>query len=275
MEDIENNRICDMDDLEVKLGEMILRTQQAIRIGEADKEQTIDLIKRSIGPRSRRKYAEDIGANVSSVSRILTGQIDNIRRPLLAKIAFHADPNSGVTLDQLMQAQGLSDPEDRNQLAFKYERECRRIFVDELLSRDYFVKYEAATKHDICQNRMISDFSLRTNALGYEDTLWMIECKMMSQYSMLPMGYGRSQIWMNSAMAYYYQGGKAGRISLIVDHKEVFEQIKNGLAELTIPNEISVILISTKAGKILDEYIAPLSEGRIPRYVFDREHKND
>lgn len=269
MADIGSRKVSEIKDSpEARLGEMIVRTQLAIRSGDVDREQTVDLVTRAMGSRSRRKFSEDLEVNVSSVSRILNGQVNEINPVLLAKIAFHADINSGVTLEELMDAQGLSDPKSRQQLASRYEEDCRRIMVDELLSRGYAVKYESATESR--QHRMISDFTLKTNALEDEDACWMVECKMMSQYSMLPIGGGRAQGWLDSAMAYYYRGGNAGRISLVVDHRAAFEQMKNRMSELSIPNEISVMLISVREGRILDEYVAPLSDGRVSRQVFGK-----
>ena len=250
---------------EVKLGEMVVRTQIAIRSREVDREETVDLVTRAMGSRSRRKFAEELEVNVSSVSRILNGQVNEINPVLLAKIALHAAPNSEVTLDKLMEAQGLNDPQDRHLLASRYEEDCRRIMVDQLLRQGYTVKYESESKKD---GQMIADFTLRTNAISDEEALWLVECKMTSQRSMIPVGYGRSQLWLDAAMAYYYRGYEAGRISLVVDQSEVFEQMKSRMSELSIPNEISVMLISIKEGRILKEYVAPLSDGRIPHQVF-------
>lgn len=250
---------------EAKLGEMVARTQRAIRSREVDREETVDLVTRAMGSQSRRKFAEDLKVNVSSVSRILNGQVNEINPVLLAKIAFYAAPNSEVTLDKLMEAQGLNDPQDRHLLLSRYEEDCRRIMVDQLLRQGYSVKYESESK---IHGRMIADFTLRTNAVSDEEALWLVDCKMTSQYSMIPVGYGRAQLWIDAAMAYYYRGDEAGRISLVVDRREVFEQMKSRMSELSIPNEISVILISIREGRILEEYVAPLSNGKIPHQVF-------
>ena len=69
-------------------------------------------------------------------------------------------------------------------------------------------------------------------------------------------------------MATYYRGEKVGRISLIIDHRAAFEQLKDRLSQLALADEISIILISTKQGVILDEYVAPLADGRNPVYPF-------
>lgn len=267
MSNIGNKTIAEStDSSEARLGSMVVRVQMAIRAGEVDREKTVDLFNRAMGPRSKRKFADDLGVNVSSVSRISNGQVNEINPSLLAKIAFYADPNSDVTLDQLMEAQGLIDSKERAKLSYRYEEECRRIMVDELLRRGNSVNYGSQPELDDIQKQMFADFVIKTNALGAEESRWIVECKMMSQYSMLPIGSGRSKIWIDSAMAYYYCGGEAGRISLIVDNRAVFEQMKKKMSELTVPDEISVILISTSQGKILDEYAVPLKDNRKPVY---------
>jgi len=269
MMDLRNQRVSDViESPEAILGEMIKRAQLAIRLYKPDKEQTVDLVMRAMGSRSRRQFAEDLGVNVSSVSRILKGQVNEISPQIIAKIAFYAAPESDVTLEQLMEAQGMIDPKDRAVEISRYEDKCRRILVDALLKSGYSVKYEPNTRSDEVRLRIISDFKLRTDALGTDNSLWMMECKIFSQNSILPQGTGRSSIWMDTAMAYYYRGGKASRISIVVNAHELFEFMKHRLEELTIPNEISVILVSTKEGRVIDEYIAPLTDGRVAKRVF-------
>ena len=93
---------------------------------------------------------------------------------------------------------------------------------------------------------------------------------MLTQFSRFPVGIGKTKIWLDSAMAYYYEGGVAGRISLIVDLKSVFDQIKERLSGLTLKDEISVILISTATGEIVEEYVAPLTDGREGKVIFSK-----
>jgi fatty acid/phospholipid biosynthesis enzyme len=58
---------------------------------------------------------------------------------------------------------------------------------------------------------------------------------------MLPAGVGSSRIWLDSAMAAYYRGENIGRVSLVVDHRAIFEQMKDRLKEfkkLLDPSEV-------------------------------------
>ena len=260
-----NKSISEITAEDTKLDLYFLKLQSAYRTGESDKEALIELIAEAMGKRSQRKFAADMGVNVSSVSRILNGKISEISDMLLAKIAANADPASEVTIEKLMQAQGMVEAESRAQLGRKYEESCRRIFADELLKRGKSVSYP---KEQVYENRHLCDFEVETDALTKGNGRWLVEAKMMTNFAPLPVGSGRTKIWLDSAMAAYYRGEKIGRVSLILDYRRVFEQLKKDLARIPIKDEISIILISIGEGKILDEYIAPLADGSTPEFTF-------
>lgn len=268
MPDLGKKKISEiMNSPETKLGEYVMRVHLSTRAGEIDQDKLIAMVLAAKGARSMRKFAEDMGVNVSSVSRIVNGKVTEISDTLLAKIAFHADPDSGVTIEKLMEAQGLVEQKDRKNLAIRFEEDCRRIFADELLKRGYSVSYPKAES----QRRMglnTFDFEIITDAIPNGGGRWQVETKMMTEHSRFPVGSGRTQLWLDSAMATYYRGEQVGRISLIIEHRAMFEQMKQRLSQFRIGDEISIILISTTQGKILDEYVLPLKDGRMPVYVF-------
>ena len=244
------------------------KLRQSVRVGEVDHDRLIELVALAKGGRSQRKFADDMGVNVSSISRILSGKVTEISNDLIAKIVVAADPNSGVTLDKLMEAQGIIPKDERASLGKKFEDNCRRIFSDELLKRGYSVSYAKESRMDHTMQRW--DFEVVTDALTQGEGRWLVEVKMLTQYSRFPVGIGKTKIWLDSVMAYYYMGGVAGRISLIVDNRTVFDYVKEKMSELTLKDEISVILISTAAGRILDEYVAPLTDGREGKVIFSK-----
>lgn len=264
MSNIMDKKVSDISEEETRVGQYFLALKSAYRTKEGDPEKLIDLVKAAMGKRSQRKFAEDLGVNVSSVSRILSGKVSEVSDILLAKIAANADPDSGVTLEALMDAQGMVVADSRAQLASKFEENCRRIIADSLLQKGYTVAYLEEPRS--YPSRYICDFEIRTNAI--KGKRWLFEVKMYSQYSKLPSGMGGSRIWLDSAMAAYYRGEKIGRVSLVVDHRAIFEQMKERLNEATIRDEISVILISVGAGKVLDEFVAPMVDGEAPEFRF-------
>ena len=269
MDNIMNKKMSEITEEDTKLGRYFLKLQSAYRTGQGDPEALSDLVAAAMGKRSQRQFASDLGVNVSSVSRILSGKVSEVSDILLAKIAANADPASGVTIEKLMAAQGMVEAESKAQLAKKYEESCRRIFSDELLKRGYTVSYP---KEQSRENRYLWDFEIQTNALSKGNGRWLVETKMMSNYAPLPAGSGRTGIWLDSAMAAYYRGENVGRISLIVDYRAAFESIKESLRKHPIRDEISIILISVGEGRILDEYVAPMIDGSIPEFRFTEEN---
>ena len=238
---------------------------------DSDRDEFNDLLERAMGDRSARQFCEEANINPSKLSRIRSGQTANVSNDFLLKIVTHADPNSGVTIDKLLDALGREKKDSSKQ----YMDACRRILADELLQHNYAVKYGTSTASESKQN-ILSDFEISTDALTGRMDKWIFQCKIFSDYSFFPAGFGRTDMWLNSAMAYYYTGGRAGRISIIVERRSLYEQLCQRLSKIRIPNEISVILISTAADRVLDEYVAPLSDGRRPKTVFsvhDRKEK--
>lgn len=250
----------------LKVGEYMTMLTLASRVGEVDMDRLIQLIMKAKGSRTMRKFADDMEVNVSTVSRIINGKVSEVSNALLAKIAAYADPESGITIEQLMEAQGLVSSAARENLAARYEDDCRRIIADELLRRGYSVNYSKSESRT--NMGMIFDFEIQTDALERGGGRWLLEAKMFTEYGRMPIGIGSSRRWLDSAMAAFYRGEEAGRISIIVDHRRAFEQMKEYMSQYKIPDEISVILISTKKGRVLDEYIAPLTGERQAISVF-------
>ena len=236
--------------------------------GEVDQEALIRLVDAARGTRSIRQFAEVLKVNPSSLSRILSGKVKEINSQLLAKIAVYADPDSGVTIEKLMEAQGKVKADDIDVLYTRFESACRRAISDELLQRGYSVSYVKGLDTD---TERVCDFAIKTDALSSKEDVWLFECKMLSAQSQYPVGIGRTRIWIDSAMAYYYKGKTANRLTLVVDRKDIFENVKETLKGYSLKDEVSVMYVSPVQGKVLGEYIAPLADGRVPVVVFTEE----
>lgn len=242
------------------------------RTNNVDKEKTIGLIKKAKGARTQKAFANAMTIDESVVSRILSGKTTELSPALISKIASYADPGSGVTLEQLMEAQGFGGTGNSRHAAKEFADECQRIIAFELLHRGAFIEKSAD------DGTGSFDFTFFTNALSdsFEPpTEWAFE--------VLYSGCGHIFFYqlrdrLNLIMAEYYKGYPAGRATLVTDNEAAYKRAKEILAPLTIPDEISVMLISTSEKRILNEYIAPLSNGRQGRSVFelpDSERKED
>ena len=251
-------------DLKNELAGYIRQLETAVRVEKPDKERTAELITRAKGSRSMRQFAQEMGFNVSSISKVINLKTDSLSREFLAQAALHASEDSNVTLADLMDAQGLISrkeiPSNRKKLVVSY----RRILADDLIQRGYSVSYES---DDPSQN--FYDFAFRTNALRADGSgRWLFSVKMLSERDKIA-GSGRFDHLIKSFMAFYYCGGKADRISMVIDQPSIFEQIKENARKYQIPDQISVILISIDAGSAIDEYVFPLTEGKQAKLVFN------
>ena len=237
--------------------------QGYVQTGTADKDKLIQQIALIKGAKTMHEFAAEIGVNVSTVSRILAGKVDKIRPAILVKLAELAAPETGITLDTLLAAQGMVKAESGRQTDSLYELSCRQAIVDELLSKGYTAAYLP-----LGDSRF--DFAIRTNALKGDGGDWYIDCQMRSVYGgRTPYLSQKLNMWVDSAMALYYQGFKASRLSLIVNTEEAFILVKKRLESLSIPDEISVIYFDDSERKVRCEYIAPSSSGLRESNIFD------
>lgn len=91
-----------------------LATQYS-RIKPPDKDLLAEYVVRAKGPeRSMRQFAEEIGVNASTLSRIVNKKTAGANSDsLIADIAAHADKNCGITFEMLMHAHGMENTTGR------------------------------------------------------------------------------------------------------------------------------------------------------------------
>lgn len=255
-----------------ELSNMMSRAGMMKRTKDVDKEETIAIVKAAQGERSMRQFAEEMGVNVSSISRILNGSVTEIRPPLLASIVYHAAPGSGVTLEKLLNAQGLTMPEERRPVGKREKWESKNLIADELLLRGYSVRY-VIPKTPLIDMSFFPTYVLRTDAFPGEDGNWYFIDKLCKQVKRVSIAMVDS--WFNSIMALYYRGLKAKRVSLVVDSDDLFRAMKKLMERYEIKDEMSVILVSMETGKVLEEYVAPLTDGRTAELVLTGEIKEE
>ncbi|MBR1709717.1 MAG: hypothetical protein IJ719_12960 [Clostridia bacterium] len=235
------------------------------RTEKVDTEATIALVKAAMGNRSMREFAQDMGMNQSNLSRILNGKVTEIRPYTLASIAYEASPESGVTIEKLMKAQGLTIPEERRPVDKRHRGESNGIIADELLLRGYSVRLEKYFRPQLSGDFLVCDYAIKTDALPGDEGYWLFEDKLVKKITRVSIAMMEG--WVDRIMAMYYRGLKAKRVSLVVDSEDLFNAMKILMGHIVVKDEISVILVSMDEGKVLDEYVAPLEDGREPKLV--------
>lgn len=240
------------------------RLCRAVRVERPDKKRMSTLVEKAKGARSMRTFADQLGVNVSTVSRIINGQAETVSTELIAKIAA-CSASSEVTVKELMEAEGLTinryDPYFRNRIV----RSCRAILADELVSRGYTVRYPVV--EDEHTYKCWSDFILYTDAIA-EDARWLFDVRLLSADEKIGEEQ-QTKICFHKYMAFYYQGGQASRISVVLSNRVAYERVIGYTSQYKrIPDEISIMLIDIAEGRVLDEYILPMKGEQNAKKIF-------
>ena len=271
-----------------------------IRTGKADLEALSQLVLSAKGSRSMNDFANDCEVNTSTISRIInmkntTACSDEV----LVAVSKAADPESGVTLEQLLAANGmvklvpagtegavvsptqiifgLTDAVEEKQIesvsnellkgARQYfsesrlEESCRESLQNSFLLGGYSVELLPYNKMDWPRNRQFrGDFAIRTNALQEEGIgIWLFDCKSYTT------GIGRGTIGqMNRlfGMAYMDSPREHGiKVSIVVDHSIMIEQARDYYAGYKIKDYFSFILIDPADRRVIDEFCIPRIDG--------------
>ncbi len=271
-----------------------------IRTGKADLEALSQLVLHAKGSRSMNDFANDCEVNTSTISRIInmkntTACSDEV----LVAISKAADPGSGVTLEQLLAANGmvklvpagtegatvsptqivfgLADITEEKKIESvsdgllqgarrylsenKMEESCRESLQNSLLLGGYSVELLPYNKMDWPRNRQFrGDFAIRTNALQEEGIdIWLFDCKSYTA------GIGRGTIGqMNRlfGMAYMDSPREHGiKVSVVVDHSIMLEQARDYYAGYKIRDYFSFILIDPADRRVVDEFCIPRIDG--------------
>lgn len=235
------------------------------RIKSPDKEALAELVTRAKGPRrSLRQFADDLGVNVSTLSRIVNQKTASANSDtLIADIADHADPDSNVTFEQLMEAHGmeLNDKPIYNEIMAFMEIVSETI-IKELVIRDYIVNRglsrSRATSLDSIMGRCYLDYELHTNALGKDDAVWMFDFYSPGKGGVkdAEQQINRIRQWMLMyAGMLCFNEGKVDRLSVVIADRNVYDRLLEYLEGYTLRYGMSVILVDPDARKVIEEYV--------------------
>ena len=262
--------LSDSTEVDEKLKNYLEILSYSLRYEKPDTNKQSQLVVEAMGMRTMRQFADDMGVNVSSISRIVSGKTTEISDFLLAKIAIYADPDSGVTLEKLMDAQGKSAGITEKYLSKKFAEDARRIIADSLLKTNYSVNYYQGPSDKSY------DFGIITDALNKQNGIWLFECKKRSFRYKVSVNYDKEVFeWLRKAAFTYYCGEKVDRITLVIDNDSIYNYAVKLFSDYTIRDSISVILVSTDLGRVVDEYVIPLTDSRKAVRVFNHSDSDE
>ncbi len=241
-----------------------------IRVAPVDAEVVAELVSAAKGTRSMREFAKEIGTNVSTVSRIISGKMPSISKELIYRIVEKAAPDSDVTVKKLMKAEGMVNKSDRAHRGHYFMLGCRQIIRDSLIEEGYQVQ---------CISPAVfyrySDFEINTSALENGEKAWLFECNFC--------GTKKEDIWgkrvridllLDRIMSTFYQyGDLIGRYSIVLDSDEAIDIYKQIFEGHYWKDDISLIRIATLEKKVSYEYMIHRSDGIANKPIFQKEHE--
>ena len=233
-----------------------------------------ELTRRAMGNRTICGFAEECNLSKTTISRILNMQLKTpLVDEIIDAIVKNSIPNSGVTLVDFLEANGLT-PKTENKgyddvvvkkdMAVtarpEYAERFERAGIE--LIENYFVKYgfgfSQNSSHEL--RRILNfafDVEYNTDALSrFGITQWCFDfCYCTNTNNIQPLFDKLNRIF---AMAFLFNDiFKNKAITVVTNCIDAYREVTRrfGLAECAIP--VSVIFVDAVAGKILKEYQIP------------------
>lgn len=246
-----------------------LATQYS-RIKPPDKDLLAEYVVRAKGPeRSMRQFAEKIGVNASTLSRIVNKKTVGANSDnLIADIAAYADKNSGITFEMLMRAHGMDLSRDiRNRWAHSADIETvyDDLIIKALLNRGYSVARLESERHRTISGFFGFDLVLKTDAIPRGDGIWGFDFCMVQSASFEAPREHQSQMKSITVMRhlsriaglfadYHY---KYDRVSIVVTDSDAFYGVQKRIEDCYLRGEVTIILIDLETGDVVDEFMIP------------------
>lgn len=239
------------------------------RIRTPDKDALADLVIKAKGPaRSLRQFADDLGVNVSTLSRIINKKTSRANSDtLIADIADHADPNSNVTFELLMEAHGMALKETiSGKSMFLFAESASNVILKELVRRGYsisgmlhegrYTRNQMASL-DSVMGRCYLDLEVHTNALGKENSVWLFDFHTNTASARSKQQYmDRTRQWMLMyAGMLAFNEGKVDRLSIVIAEREIYDELLTYLEGYSLRSGMSLMLIDMEQGTVVDEYV--------------------
>lgn len=228
-----------------------------------DFDKFADLVVKAKGPhRTMQQFAVEIGTTPSTLSRIINKKNTGASaESLLKAIAEHADPESGVTFDMLMGANGKADKQlSRSEWIRENEQGCIKAIENSLR----MLNVSDITNEVHLGVRGVSwffDFAADVEGIGK----WCFDIKLWdypsSRPGHLPPGFGNTRQWIMSALSAFYISEDIKKVTLVVQNRSIFEQMAQILSEIRIKDVISVALVNREKEIIVAEACSLTEDG--------------
>lgn len=264
-----------------------------VKTSEPDKDRLADLVIAARGNRTSQQFAIDCGVNPSTLTRILNKQNKGSSKDdLIYAIAENAAPESGVTLDELMHANGMTKQEHGvmySRVMNKLEETVEQILFRELLERGASIR-RGNIRYNVSKTLSVSpDILLLTDALkeitGEAEGVWFMEVMAPTLRSRADKGnykedrhrlFNARQRAFQKMSRYSFASMSSidifrpAKFSLILTEKETYDDLVEEFKEMNVPTNISLIYLDLDIGNVVDEFVLPKADGNTTAAYFDK-----
>lgn len=260
-----------------------------VRVREPNKEKLAELVLKAKGEdRSISAFARDCGVSTSTLSRLINMETSGANSDdLIATIAENAAPDSGVTINELLDAHGLA----KYILPGNHDIICSNIssLIEGKFSSDfpsYYVTYRKRTElnridtdhmlkivtehiYKMQNRKYISDnIEILTNSQKYfhdfRDMVKQELCTKKKKSWNLHVHTNEENLYEKLKEVcgeLYLVDGPACKSSIITVEEGEFKAIKRLFEKRKIKDCISLILVDLDKDEVVDEFQLPMHQG--------------
>ena len=228
---------------------------------DQDMETLADLTKRAKGDeRSINEFARVCGVSPSTISRLINKKNTTPNKDSLIKaIADNAVPESGVTLDMLLQAHGLEKISVYEGKERKSESVLEDIVIDRLLCDITQLGYKCEIEKEkniiytTDEIRFRADFVIKTELLKeYGIREWAFDVYVGPHRPVM-----QKLSWFFGCCYVNSLRDNGTKLSLVLSNKDEFDAAKRRLGTIKIHDIISIILINEENWELEEEFVIP------------------
>ncbi len=241
-----------------------------VRVKQPDKDKLAELVIRSKGSkRSMRQFARECGIDPSTMSRIINKKISRASSDeVIISIAEHADEESGVTIEMLMDAHGKVPRRMSGRLKYNtystIENTIKDIISKELLERGYIISTpKTELTHNALNYKYCTDWALLTDANStpgkielWEFEFWPTIIKEEKEVRHVTMKLRQKFLMV---LGLYYTGNMSPKkMSFVLTERKVYDYLLSTLKEIEFTDLFSLILINVDKAIVEEEYLFPV-----------------
>lgn len=241
-----------------KYDDLLSAVKDYVTVKPVDTPKTIYLVGKAKGDRGYREFSSEIGTSISFLSYVLNGNSFKIKANTIAGLVSAAAAQSGVTLDNLMDAQGWIHKKDLDTFEADYRSNIRRILIDEFLEAGYEVAY--SEKYHPERDPTNTPVMLQLKKPGSEEFI-TFDFKIRTCPIVKATDNVNAMItfWLNETIKVNFL--QKNRLFLVVDNPAIYQKILKKVERVRIPNDISLLLIDPQKRMMVSENTVPRSDG--------------